>query len=68
MIYKLLYNIFIIFVIFKMITRENFENNLELVYESIEQADFISIDCEFSGYSSSPNDLIQESDSLEEKY
>ena len=51
-----------------MITRENFENNLELVYESIEQADFISIDCEFSGYSSSPNDVILESDSLEEKY
>ena len=36
--------------------------------ESINTADFISIDCEFSGYTASPDDKEHEYDTTEERY
>ena len=36
--------------------------------ESINSAEFISIDCEFSGYSSMPDDKEIEYDTIEERY
>ena len=50
------------------ITQENFEASLDLVFESIEEADFISLDCEFSGYTASPDDKHHEYDTVEERY
>ena len=42
------------------ITLENFESSVDLVFESIDKADFISIDCEFSGYTAHPDDKIND--------
>tara|TARA_B110000285_G_C14660393_1_gene395832 strand:+ start:73 stop:192 length:120 start_codon:yes stop_codon:yes gene_type:complete len=39
-----------------------------LIEDSIDQADFISMDLEFSGYTAGPDDLEREYDSVEERY
>lgn len=36
--------------------------------DSIKQADFVSLDCEFSGHTSSPNTAMNDYDTVEEKY
>ena len=50
------------------ITQDNFEQSLPLVLESIEGSDFISLDLEFSGYTSSLEDKEHEYDTVEERY
>jgi poly(A)-specific ribonuclease len=50
------------------ITQDNFVENLKLIEDSIDQADFISIDLEFSGYTAGPDDKEHEYDSVEERY
>ena len=50
------------------ITQDNFFENLQLIKDSIEEAEFISLDTEFSGYTDTPNDREHEYDTLEEKY
>ena len=51
-----------------MITNANFQEQLPLVLESIHQADFIAVDCEFSGHTASRETGINDYDTLEEKY
>ena len=46
----------------------NFEENLGLLFESIESAEFISLDTEFTGLFNREEDEFDESDSLEERY
>jgi hypothetical protein len=50
------------------ITQDNFEQSFDLIAESIESAEFISIDLEFSGYTSSILDRENEYDTVEERY
>ena len=50
------------------ITQENFFNSLELISESIEEADFIAIDTEFSGYTANPDDAWIAYDTTENRY
>lgn len=50
------------------ITQENFEQSLPLIKESITNSEFISLDLEFSGYSSSLLDRENEYDSAEERF
>ena len=50
------------------ICRVNFREQLPLIMESIEQADFIAIDTEFSGCSSSLEEEASEYDTNEEQY
>ena len=50
------------------ITQDNFVENLKLIEESIDQADFISMDLEFSGYTAGQDDKESEYDSVEERY
>ena len=50
------------------IRQDNFLQNLPLIMESIEQADFIAIDTEFSGCSSSMEEEASEYDTTEEQY
>lgn len=38
------------------------------MYESIEKAEYIAIDCEFSGYTAGPDDKEHEYDTTEERY
>jgi len=46
------------------ITIENFESEYELIIESIDKADYISIDTEFSGLTAHPDDKGHEYDTL----
>lgn len=46
----------------------NFQENLRILYESIESAEFISIDTEFTGLFNKDENVFDESDTLEERY
>ena len=50
------------------IINTNFEENLGFLYNSIESAEFISIDTEFTGLFNRDEDEFDESDTLEERY
>ena len=50
------------------ITQDNFEQTLPLVFESIEKAEYISLDLEFSGFKSGLSDQEHEYDTVEERY
>lgn len=52
------------------ITRQNFKEHLSLIYEAIEEADFLAIDGEFSGISDGPSvsTLTNGLDTPEERY
>jgi len=50
------------------ITRTNFEQDFDLVCESISNADFVAIDTEFSGYTSRIEDRPNEYETVEERY
>ncbi|XP_072916357.1 poly(A)-specific ribonuclease PARN isoform X1 [Hemitrygon akajei] len=52
------------------ITRQNFKERLSLIYEAIEEADFLAIDGEFSGISDGPSvsTLTNGLDTPEERY
>ncbi|XP_072416018.1 poly(A)-specific ribonuclease PARN-like isoform X1 [Chiloscyllium punctatum] len=52
------------------ITRQNFKERLNLIYEAIEEADFLAIDGEFSGISDGPSvtTLTNGLDTPEERY
>ncbi|XP_033838964.1 poly(A)-specific ribonuclease PARN [Periophthalmus magnuspinnatus] len=52
------------------LTRRNFKESLDTVYEAIEEADFLAIDGEFSGISDGPNvsALTNGLDTPEERY
>lgn len=50
------------------VTSDNFKEMMPLVEETIQKADFIAMDTEFSGYAACLEDHQNEYDSLEEKY
>ena len=50
------------------ITQDNFFENLKLIEDSIDQADFIAMDLEFSGYTAGPDDKEHDYDTVEERY
>ena len=50
------------------ITIENFESRYDLIVESIQQADFISLDLEFSGYTAEKDDRGHDYDTHESRY
>ncbi|ESN98071.1 hypothetical protein HELRODRAFT_193079 [Helobdella robusta] len=50
------------------ITRENFENDFNLIKSSIERASFITIDTEFTGLDDGSHDYITSFDTPEERY
>ncbi|CDW82058.1 oxysterol binding family protein [Stylonychia lemnae] len=50
------------------ITIENFEQRLPLIKESIQTAEFIAIDTEFSGFQVSDDDKPHDYDTVEERY
>jgi hypothetical protein len=50
------------------ITQQNFLTSMDLINESIDKADFIAIDLEFSGYSAGDEDKAHNYNTLEEKY
>lgn len=47
------------------ITQDNFDNSISLIKESIAKSEFISIDLEFSGYTSGLLDREHEFDDVE---
>lgn len=51
-----------------MITQHNFLEYLPLCLEGIADADFVAIDCEFSGHTASHDSALHDYDTLEEKY
>lgn len=50
------------------ILNTNFDQSLRLILNSVENADFISIDCEFTGLFHCEEDFFDESDSLVDRY
>ena len=50
------------------ITQDNLAENLQLIKDSIDEAEFISLDTEFSGYSDTPDDKEHDYDTVEERY
>ena len=50
------------------ITQQNFLQNLDLVFESIDKADFISFDLEFSGFEDKEDDKPHNYNTEEERY
>jgi len=50
------------------ITQDNFQESLKIIEDSIDWADFISIDTEFSGYTDTPDDKEHDYDTIEERY
>lgn len=50
------------------ILADNFEEKLPLIIDSINSADFISFDCEFSGLSVGFDDKRHDYDTLETNY
>ena len=51
-----------------MITNTSFAEQLPLVIESINNADYVAIDCEFSGHTASLESAMNDYDTIEEKY
>ena len=50
------------------LTKSNFAEKLPFVLESIQSADYIALDCEFSGLSVNSQDQIHAFDQVEERY
>ena len=50
------------------ITIENFESQYNLIVDSINNADFISFDLEFSGYTANKDDRGHDFDTHESRY
>lgn len=50
------------------ILNSNFDQSLRVVLNSVENSDFVSIDCEFTGLFHSEEDAFDESDCLEDRY
>jgi len=50
------------------VTRDNFIETLPLLYLAIKEADFVAVDCEFSGLSTNRDSQTDVLDSLQQRY
>lgn len=50
------------------VTRDNFDEALEIVTEAIQKCDLMAFDTEFTGFSISEDDMGHDYDSIEDRY